>query len=182
MAISENERNKLLMFGAVIGLVTVPIMRFLVRPVLDLLGQYTPEISAKLASDANPVIAINVRESLTGINAGLSGWLSDALGLSIASNAIMPWIMAAIGGALLVWLGAWAADALGFLKGNSEQKTRVTIFFGSAVAAFVIGGMAVPELGISLVNSLIAFGINAAILAWFYVAIDKQFKLGLVPF
>lgn len=180
--VSEKERNKLATFGAVAGLITVPIMNYLVRPVLDMLGQFTPQISAKLASGANPVISINVRESLTGINAGLSGWLADALGLTLPTQAFMPYVMAAIGGAILMVLGGYLADAMNLLKGDAQKKTAMTIFVGSAAAAFIIGGMAVPELGISLVNTLIAFGINAAILAWVYVTIDKQLGIGLIPY
>jgi hypothetical protein len=180
---ADKEVNKLAIFGAIAGLFTVLLMDYIIRPILNLIGQFTPEISAKLAQKtANPVIAINVRESLTGINAGLSGWLSDALGLTLPSNAIMPWIMGAVGGALLIIVGHYAADAFGLLKGNAMQKTRWTIFFGSLGAAFLIGGMAVPELGITLVNALIAFGINAAILAFVYVWIDNQLKIGLIPY
>ena len=178
----DKQINKLAIFGAVAGLLTVPLMNYVIRPILNLIGQFTPDISAKLAQKANPVIAINVRESLTGINAGLSGWLSDALGLTLPSSTIMPWAMGAVGGALFMVVGYYAADAFDLLKGNAMQKTKWTIFLGSLGAAFLIGGMAVPELGITLVNSLIAFGINAAILAFAYVWIDNQFKIGLTPY
>lgn len=178
----DKEVNKVAIFGAVAGLLTVPLMNYAIRPILNLFGQFTPEISAKLAQKANPVIAINVRESLTGINAGLSGWLADALGLTLPSNAIMPYVMGAVGGALFMVLGYYAADAFGLLKGNAEQKTKWTIFLGSLGVAFLIGGMAVPELGITLVNTLIAFGINAAILAFAYVWIDTKLKIGLTPY
>jgi len=179
--ISKQQMNKLLIFGAVAGLITTLLMKG-IRYVLDMLGQFTPEIHAKLASGAAPVISINVRESLTGINAGLSGWLADALGLTVPSNMWMPYVMGAAGGAILIVAGAYAADMLGVLSGDAAKKTAMTIFLGSAIAAFVIGGFAVPALGISFANSAIAFGINAAILAYAYVAIDKQLKLGLIPF
>jgi len=178
---NNKEIQKIGIFGMVAGIITTFLMKG-ISWVLNLLGQYTPEITAKLANDATPVIAINVRESLTGINAGLSGWLADALGLTLPTNVIMPYVLAAAGGALLFIAGAYIAEMFDMLKGNSEAKTRTVIFFGNALAAFIIGGFAVPALGISFVNALIAFGINAAILAWAYVAIDKQLKIGLVPF
>lgn len=168
-------------FGAVAGVLTVFLMTYLISPVLNFLGQYTPEISAKLASGA-PVISIHIRESLTGINAGLSGWMADALGLTIPSTVWMPYVMAAAGGAALFIVGAWLTNLVGWLKGDAVAKTRVVIFVGSAAAAFIIGGFAVPELGITLVNSLIAFGINAAILAWVYVTLAKALSKELIPF
>ena len=174
--------EKLAIFGIVIGLLTMPLMKYAIRPILDMFGQFTPEISAKLASKATPVISFNVRESLTGIDSSLSGWLADALGLTLPTTMIMPYIMAAVGGVIFVVAGAWIADQLGVLKGDARRKTAITVFVGSALVAFIIGGMAVPQLGITLVNSLIAFGINAVILAYAYVWIDKQLKLGLVPF
>lgn len=178
----DKQITKVATFGAIAGVITTLLMDYAIKPILNMFGQFTPEISAKLAQKANPVIAINIRESLTGINAGLSGWLSDALGLTVPSNAIMPWVMGAVGGALFMVLGYYAANAFGLLKGNATQKTKWTIFLGSLGAAFLIGGMAVPELGITLVNTLLAFGINAAIIAFVYVWIDEQFKIGLIPF
>lgn len=183
MAINEAQRNKILMFGAVAGVITKFILGWIALPVLNFLAGFVPGISAKLAGESTAgTISISVRESLTGINGALSGWLVDVLGLSLQSNWIMNLLMTVAGGAVFMIAGAYGADALGLLKGNARQKTAWMIFAGSALAAFIIGGFTVPEIGVGLVDTLIAFGINAAILAWLYVAIDEQFNIGLIPF
>ncbi len=179
--IGDKDRNKILMFGAIAGLATPFLLRVLIMPILNFLGGIIPGISAKLAQGNAGTISIAVRDSLTGIQGGLSGWLVDALGLTF-QVPMMTYVMSAAGGAIFFLVGAYAADAIGWLKGNSEEKTRAVIFLGSAIAALVLGGFAVPSIGIGLIDTLIAFGINAAILAWVYVAIDKQFKIGLIPF
>ena len=179
MAIGKQETNKILIFGAVAGLITPLILKYLVMPVLNVLGGFIPAISLKLAEGGPGTISVAVRDSLTGINGGLSAWLVDALGLTI-EVPFMTYVMGAIGGALFFWLGAYVADMAGLLKGNSVSKTRAVIWVGSIVAGFVLGGFAVPQIGLDLVNTLIAFAVNAVILAYVYVALDK--KVGLLPF
>lgn len=181
MAINEKERNKVLTFGAVAGLATPFLLSKVILPLLNIVAGIVPGISAKLADPA-ATISISVRESLTGIQGGLSGWLTDALGISVSSNLLMTYLMAAIGGAVFFLLGAYVGDGLKMLKGNAEQKTRAVIFWGSAAAALVLGGFAVPEIGLGLVDTIIALGINAVILAYAYVWIDRQLKIGLIPF
>ncbi len=180
MTIGEKDRNKILMFGALAGLVTPVLLKYIVMPILNLLGSIIPGISAKLANPA-ATISISVRESLTGIEGGLSGWLVDALGIT-ATVPLMTYVMAAVGGAILFYVGAYIADMIGWLKGNAEQKTKVVIFVGSALAAFVLGGFAVPAIGIGLIDTVIALGINAAILAFVDGWIDKKLNLKLIPF
>ena len=177
--ISNKQAMDVAKFGAIAGVLTSLLIKYLVMPILDALAGIVPGISAKL-SDAT--ISISVRESLTGINGGLSGYLVDLLGIT-SNIAWMPHIvMSAVGGAVFFLVGAYAADALGLMKGDAKSKTRMVIFLGSAIAAFVLGGFAVPQINIDLVNVLITFMINAAILAFVYVAIDKKAKIGLVPF
>lgn len=163
-------------FGAVAGLVTPYLMKYAVMPVLDFLGGVVPAVSLKLST-----INVNVRESLTGIEGGMSGWLVDSLGLTF-NVPFQTYIMGAIGGALLFILGAWLANTLGFLKGNDVGKTRATIFWGSLLAGFILGGFAVPEIGIDLVNALIAMLVNAAILAYVFVWIVKAVWPKLIPY
>lgn len=183
MAINEQQRNKILMFGALAGAVTPFIMMYLVKPVLDFLGTFAPDLSIKLA---NPTIAINIRESLTGINGGISAWMLNVLGIGIPTlpgpEIVMTIVQSAIGGAVFFLVGAYAADMAGMLAGNANKKTRTVIFFGSLLTAFIVGGFAVPAIGITLVNTLIAFAVNAAILAFALVAVDDAAKLGLNPF
>lgn len=179
MAINEKELMKIGTFGAAAGLATPVILKYAVMPVLNMIGGLIPTLSAKLAEQGSVTIA--VRESLTGINGGLAGWIIDATGLSI-TVPFQTYIMAAIGGAVFFIVGAYAADMLGFLKGNAVGKTRAVIFTGSIISGFVLGGFAVPELGLSMVNMLIAMLINAAILAWVYVTIDEKAGLNLIPF
>jgi hypothetical protein len=172
--------EKLAMSGAIAGAATPYLLMYVVMPVLNFLGGIIPAFSLKLA---NPTIAVNVRESLTGIQAGLAGYVLDMFKVTIPASMITSVLMSAAGGAILFVAGGYAAEALGFLKGNAVQKTRATIFFGSLFAAVILGAIALPpDLGISFVNVLIAFAINAAILAYVFGAIDSKAKIGLVPY
>lgn len=171
--ISKTQYMKLWWFGVFAGVLTTYMLKYLVRPILDFLGGFMPELSLKLA-ESNPVISVNIRESLTGLNGGMSGWLVDALGLTV-TIPMQTVVMGAIGGGMLFVAGAWAADTLGMLKGNAMMKTKMTIFFGNIIAGIVIGGLVVPEIGITMVNTLIAFLINAAILAYGYTLLVKDY-------
>lgn len=184
MAIGEQQRNKVLWFGAIAGAVTPFILMYLVKPILDFLGTFMPDISIKLAS-ASPTIAVDLRQSLTGIDGGISAWLLNAMGIGVAlpgPEILMTVLYGAIGGALFFLAGAYIADMAGMLSGNATRKTRVVIFFGSLITAFVVGGFMVPAIGITLVNTLIAFAINAAILSIVLVWVDNSMKLKLNPF
>lgn len=174
------DNQKLMVSGAIAGALTPFLLTYLVMPVLNFIGGLVPAVSIKLASES---IAINIRESLTGIQSGLAGWVMDAFGITVPTNLAMTLIVSAVGGALLFVAGGYAADMLGLLKGNAIQKTRAVIFSGSVIAALILGTIGLPPaLGISLVNVLIAFGVNAAILAWLFGVVEQQFKVGLVPF
>lgn len=142
------------------------------------IGQYTPQISAKLA---NPQIDINVSSSISGVNTGLTGWISNALGITIPSSLVFQLGAAAVGGALVFMLGAYAAELLGLMKGSSKMKLTATIFIGNLIAGLILGSAAI-SLGFSMVNLAIAFAINAIVLAWLFVYVDEQLKLGLNPF
>lgn len=181
MSISESERNKLLISGGIAGAATPFLLKYVIVPILNMIGQFTPEVSAKLA---NPTLAINIRESLTGINAGLSGWLMQSLGIAITENIFIQLIMGAVGGALLFLLGGYLADAIGFLGMKTVvSKTAIVIFIGNIAAGLILGLMAIPTtIDITLVNVLFAFGINAGILAWVYSLIDEKGRIGLIPF
>jgi len=180
MAISNKEYGKIAMFGGIAGVATPFILKYAALPILSALAKVIPGVSAKLA-ESTPTISISVTNSLTGINGGLSNWLVNAIGIT-ASIPFETYIMGAIGGALIFMLGAWVADLTGMLKGNAAEKTRAVIFSGSLAAAFILGGFAVPAIGLGMLDTLIAFMINAAILAWIYVTIDDKAKLGLIPF
>lgn len=163
--------------GALAGVGTTYLLKYIVSPALKWLGQYTPTVTAKLA---NPAIDINVQGSVTGVNTGLTGWLSNALGLTIPSSAVFQLVAAAIGGALLFIAGAYVVDILK-ISGSSKMKLGATIFAGNLIAGVILGTTAL-SLGITMVNVIIAFAINAAILAWLFTVIDDQLKLGLNPF
>ena len=179
MAINKKETTKIAMFGAVAGFATPFILQYIVMPILKFLGGIVPAISAKLADPGT--LAINVRESLTGLNGGLSGWLADALGISV-NVPFQTYIMAAVGGALLFVAGAYVADMFGMLKGNPTQKTRNVVFTGNVIAALILGSLVVPSLNLGFFNVMIAFLINAAIVAFVWVWIDETAKIGLIPF
>lgn len=171
--------------GAIAGAVT-PFLLKLATPVLNVIGNYVPAVSLKFAeAQSSGTILVNIRQSLTGIQAGLATWLTDALGITVPANVIMSVLTGAVGGALLFIVGALLVNMTGMLEGNAFEKTRNTIFAGHLVAALVLGIITFPlSIGLSFVNVLIAMLINAAILASVYVAIGKQTKghVPVVPF
>ena len=170
-------------FGAIAGLLTPLILQYIVMPVLNILGGVVPAISAKLAEPGT--LAINVRESLTGVNTGLGDWLSawmaDAFGISVTMPG-MTYVMAALGGGLLFVGGAYVVERFNMLKGTPQQKTRNVVFAGNIIAGLILGGLVVPQLNIGFFNVMIAFLINATVIGYGWVAIDKKAKLGLIPF
>ena len=178
------DKQKVAVSGAIAGAITPFLLQWAVMPVLNFLGGFVPQVSLKLAeAAATPTVAVNIRESLTGINGGFGSWLMDALGITVSNKLLTTAALGAVGGALLFVIGAMVADGLGFLSGNAMQKTRNTIFAGSILAALLLGTIGLPpEIGITLVNVLIALLINAAILAWAYTFLDKKASIGLVPY
>lgn len=174
---NQKEITKVGVFGAVAGLATPLLLKHVIMPVLNWIATVIPSVSLKLAEPS--AISISVRESLTGINGGLTAWLADALGFT-ATIPYQNYVYAAIGGALFFVLGAYALESLDLLKGDKVAKTRAVIFAGSAIAWLILGG--IPQLNIGLANTLIAFVINAALLAWVYTTIDDSTGIGLIPF
>lgn len=183
MALNNKELTNVAMFGAAAGVATPFLLSKVVIPVLGKLAGFIPAISLKLADASPGTISVSVRDSLTGLNGGLAGWLMDAMHLTVNIPGTM-YIMAALGGALMMVLGAYVADMLGFLKGSSWQKSAAVIFTGNLVAGLILGWstMSFPALNIDFVNVLLAFTLNAVILGWGWVELDKKLGFGLVPF
>ena len=176
------DNQKLLVSGAIAGAATPFLLSWAVLPILNFLSGFVPQASLKLAEASAQTVAVDVRGSLTGFEA-IGGWLLDALGVTAGNSWMTVVLLGAVGGAILFVVGAKLADALGFLTGTALQKTRNVIFAGSIAAGLVLGTIALPpEIGLTLVNVLIAMLVNAAILAWAYTYLDTKAKLGLVAF
>ena len=175
---AKDHRTKLLISGAIAGALT-PILLKVIMYVLNLFSGILPTFSLKLAT---PEIAVNIRQSLTGLDGSLAGWAMGALGISVNVGSIAPYIYGAIGGALLFIGADYVANALGLLKGDALQKTRVMIFVGNIAAGAIFGAVLPAQLGYGFVNLLLAFAVNAAVLAWIYTEADKKFKIGLIPY
>lgn len=174
------DMKKLFISGAIAGAITPFLLKYIVMPVLNFLGGFMPQFSLKLA---NPTVAINVRESLTGIQGGMAGWVLEMVGVSVPVNMWTTVLVTAVGGALMFVTGGIIADKLGFLSGSAMQKTTVVIFAGSIVAAVILGTLGLPpQFNITLVNLLLAFLVNAAMLSYVYSLVDGKAKIGLVPF
>lgn len=181
MAINEKQLGKLAMSGAIAGPVTYYLLKILIMPVLNMLADIVPTLGIKLANPG--AIEVSIRESLTGISAGLANWLAATLGVTVPGTTAGFLLTSAAGGALFFVAGGYLADALGLLKGNAQQKTARTIFTGSVIVALVMGTIALPpEIGLTLLNVLIAFGVNAYILSKLYEMIDPDGKVGLIPY
>lgn len=172
--------KKLGISGAIAGVATGVLLGKVVMPVLNFVGNWVPQLSLKLANPAT--LEVNIRQSLTGINAGLGTWFANILGLTLPETPYMPYVWAAVGGAALFIAGAYLADALKMLEGSAVKKTATVIFLGSALAVVVLAGFKIPSINWALANTVIAMAINAGILAWLYSLIDPKGSIGLLPF
>lgn len=181
------DMTKVATAGALAGALSPLAMKWIVSPVLGFLGQYSPTITAKLA---NPQIDVNVTQSITGIATGLGDkavtWLTNALGITLPSNTMMLYIVAAIGGALAFVLGDFIINAMNLGLKTRLQKMTALIFVSNAAVAGVLallGGTLAISLGITTLNIVIAMLINAAVLSLvFMLAEDNIKKVGLVPY
>lgn len=172
--------KKLGISGAIAGAGTGLLLGKVVMPILNILGNWVPQLSLKLANPAT--VEVNIRQGLTGINSGLATWFTNILGYTVPDTAYMPYVLAAVGGAILFIAGAYIADAAKMLEGSAVKKTATTIFFGSALAVVVLAGFKMPEINWGLANTIIAMAINAGILAYLYSLIDPKGSIGLLPF
>jgi len=171
--------KKLAISGLIAGAATPLILKGIMW-VLNMLGGIVPSVSLKLAS---PEIAVNVRQSLTGLDGSLAGWFMDAIGANVSIGAgLTPYLYGAIGGALLFIGADWLSDTLGLLKGTALKKTTIMIFVGNLTLGAIFGALLPASLGYSFINVLIAFALNALILAWAYTEFDKKASIGLVPY
>ena len=182
MAISNKQLTSIGIFGAIAGFLSPILMKWVVMPVLNFLGGVVPAFSAKLANPGT--ISISVRESLVGLDAGLSGWIIDSLGLTglAAKIPFSTYITSALGFAVLFIVGAYVADALGMLKGKPKAKSTAVIFTGSVIAGFILGGFAVPQIGLDMVNALLAMLVNATVISYAVVPAVKYVNKDWVPF
>lgn len=173
--------EKYAMLGAVAGAATSFLLKY-VMMLLNWLAPNVPDVSIKLAT-----IDVNVRQSLTGIDGAFGKWLMDNIGFSIPQSAITNLLVTAVGGAAFFVVGGLIAEQLDFFGAKkSAHKATAIIFSGSVAAAAVFGGLALPKAlsvaaGVSFVNVLIPFLINAGILAFVYSLLDKELGTGLVP-
>jgi hypothetical protein len=175
--------EKFAVLGAAAGAATSFIMKYLMMA-LNWIAPNVPDVSIKLA---NPTLAVNIRESLTGLNGSFGTWLMDNIGLTIPTSTITNLLVSAVGGAAFFVVGGLIAEQIDYFGAKkSAGKVAAVIFSGSAAAGIVFGGLALPsalsvQAGVSLANVLIAFGINAAVLAGIYSLADKELGTGLVP-
>ena len=180
----KGKMENLLITGAIAGAVTPFILKYAVSPILNMIGQYTPTVTAKLA---NPALEINVGQSITGFTTGLGNkvvtWLTNSLGVTIPTNIIMDVAIAAIGGALLFVLGGYLAEYVKYLGAKSAvAKTAVVILGGNLIAGLILGIVATPiVLGVTFVNVLIAMSINAGLLA-LIVMLAEPYVRKVLPF
>jgi len=181
------DTTKIITAGALVGALTPLAMKYIVSPVLGFLGQYAPTVTAKLA---NPAIDINVTQSLTGINTSLGGkvlgWLTNALGITLPTNTMMVYLVAALGGAIAFLLGDWLLDQVKLGLKTTLQKMTALIFAANlmvAVALMLLSGNLALQIGITTANIFIAMLINAGVLALVFTLLeDNVKKIGLVPY
>ena len=168
MALTQKDIKGYGIFGAVAAL-AVPL---LLKTLNALLSAFSPTVSINLQS-----IAIETQGLGAVVNTGLSSFATKIFGLIPLPIQPSEWLMIAIGGALFTILGAWLADQLNLLNGSTQKKVS-TVF---VIAGIVSGWLLSMSIKIPTLPAILEMVINAFILSWVMVKLDKSLKTNLVP-
>lgn len=111
------------------------------------------------------------------INTGLSAYAQKLFGLIPISLTGTEWIMVGIGGALSVVLGAYLADMFGMLKGDKQSQLTKVLLIASVVTGWILS----MSIGIPAISAIIVLAVDAWLLSFILIAVDKNLKTKLVP-
>ena len=119
---------------------------------------------------------------VTGVNTELGNIVQNLVsGVAPFASTLPVLVVAAIGGGLLVMLGAWIHDqkwSPKFGKG-AIVKVATILIYGSIGATIVLS---LPNFALPVLTVLMALVINSLITAWFIVQVlDKTLSLVKVP-
>lgn len=113
------------------------------------------------------------------VNVGLSKYAKSLLGIVPVQLSGMEWLYAAIGGALFLMLGAYIVQKVKQLQfAKSKEGKLATIF---VVAGVVTGWILSMSLTIPALSGVIVMAVDALILSYILVWLDKALKTKLIP-
>lgn len=160
--------EKLALFGALAGAGTTWLLGFISK-ILSMIPGITVDLQA---------ISITTT--------GLGGVFGTGLGVyakkvfTTIGVGAPELLYTAIGGALFVLLGAWIVDKVKFLQDlGRTRETKLAVVL--VVAGLISGWILAQSVTIPAISAMVIMAVNALILSYILVWIDKTAKLGIVP-
>ena len=122
--------------------------------------------------------SVSVTGTVSGaLNTGLSTYAQKVWGLVPTTLSLPDILWSAVGGALVLMLGLFAAKQFKLLTGSKLRRVVTVMVLGGVAAGLILGGFTmVPTL-----PAVIQMVVNATFLGLIYIWVDKAFKLNLVP-
>lgn len=149
-------------FGAIVGALTPPVIKFLS-------GLNIPGVSVTQAT-----ISVDVNAP----NTGLAQWLLDFVGVNLPSIPFQSYVMAAVGGALFIMLGAVILDMMKALGGKKYWKVTKVLAVASVATTLILGGFSMSAFTFT---SLGAIFVSSLALGLGYAFIDDNTSMKLIP-
>lgn len=148
--------------GAIAGVAT----GFFLKTVSQLVSMI-PGVSLDLQS-----ISISTTGLGNVVNTGLSTYAKKVLGMVPVPLTMPEWVWLAVGGALFMIVGAYAAEMVG-IKGSKQSKLTWTfVLAGLATGAIMSWTLAIPTL-----SALWLMVVDAFLLSWLILLVDQKGRL-----
>lgn len=150
-------------------LLAAPILKFISQAVSAI-----PGVNLELQS-----VTVATTDVAGVIGTGFGEYAKKLFGM-VPFLSLPEWIIAGIGGALFVMLGAWAYDNTKFLQqfGKTKQAKLTTILVSAGI---VSGWILSMSIGLPPLSGIIVMVVDAALVSWVLLAIDKNTKMKIVP-
>lgn len=154
--------------GAIAGVAT----GFLLKTISGLVSKI-PGVSLDLQS-------VSISTSGLGgvVNTGLSSYAQKLFGLVPVSLQIPELLWTAVGGALFMMLGAYVVELakINFAKSKAGKLATIMV-----IAGIVSGWILSMSIGIPAFSGIIIMVVDALILSWILIQVDKAAKTKLIP-
>ena len=170
MTLSGMRESKLFVFGGLLGIGT----QFLLSIITKIFAYIGPYIGINVDLQA---ITIKTTGLGTTVGTGLSVYAEQIftkIGLSLPSL-----LYAFIGGGLFVLAGAFLFDLLKLQEYFDTKQAKIAVIF--VLAGLGSGALLSMSITIPTLSAMIIMAVNALILSFGLVALDKQAKTNLIP-
>jgi len=167
MALGNKELMAYGKLGAVAGLAT----GFLLKTISGIVSM-VPGVSLDLQS-----ISIGTTGLGGIVNTDLSQYAQKLFGMVNVPLSGMEWLYVAIGGAIFMILGAYLADMFGMLKGTTVKKLTTVMVIAGIASGWILS----MSVGIPAISAIVVMVVDAFVLSWILVQVDKGIKTKLVP-